>query len=106
MNERIRRTAALLEWDAEDFTDENLSRGTAELLDFFSSAHLADEDLRDVSEAFARMAYGLVSCVKPQAERTAALRKLLESKDCAVRGLVADKRAAGAPPAANRPGAL
>jgi hypothetical protein len=54
------------------------------LLRFFHYAHLP-EPLRAVSAQFARMARHVMDTLPSSAERTMALRKLLEAKDCAVR---------------------
>lgn len=50
----------------------------------FAYAHLPPH-LRDVSKPFADLAKHLVETIPSSAELTAALRKLLEAKDCAVR---------------------
>jgi hypothetical protein len=54
------------------------------MLQFFSYEHLR-EDLRDVSKPFAFLAQSIVDNLPVNPERTVALRKLLEAKDCAVR---------------------
>jgi hypothetical protein len=54
------------------------------MLQFFSYDHLP-EPLRDISSRFFMMAKVLVADLPRNPERTAALRKLLEAKDCAVR---------------------
>lgn len=54
------------------------------LLRFFDFAHLP-ADLRGVSEPFHALAVQLTDTLPASAERTVALRKLLESKDAAVR---------------------
>jgi hypothetical protein len=54
------------------------------LLQYFDYGHLPPH-LQAVSKEFSRLADHLVQHVAPGPERTAALRKLLESKDCAVR---------------------
>jgi hypothetical protein len=54
------------------------------LLQFFEYEHLRD-DLQPVSLRFHDLAHDLVNILPRNPERTAALRKLLESKDCAVR---------------------
>jgi hypothetical protein len=54
------------------------------LLQFFEFAHLKPE-LQVVSEFFHDLAHHLVNLLPRNAERTVALRKLLEAKDCAVR---------------------
>lgn len=61
---------------------------TAEpLLQFFAYQHLPAH-LQAVSQPFSAMADNLVRTLPRNPERTMALRKLLESKDCAVRALL------------------
>lgn len=55
-----------------------------DLMRYFSWEHLP-EKLQDVSRPFAELAALLVSSLPPGPETTVALRKLLESKDAAVR---------------------
>lgn len=57
------------------------------MLQFFAFGHLP-EDLRAVSGRFCDMAYSLVALLPRNPERTVALRKLLEAKDCAVRAVI------------------
>jgi len=57
---------------------------TEPILKFFRYAHLPPH-LADTSKEFAKLALHLESTVVRSAERTVALRKLLESKDAAVR---------------------
>jgi hypothetical protein len=54
------------------------------LLQFFSYEHLG-EDLQAVNRPFAQLAHHVVMTLPRNPERTVALRKLLEAKDCAVR---------------------
>jgi len=54
------------------------------LLQFFRWEHLP-EDLQVVSRAFEVIANDVIMCLPKNPERTVALRKLLEAKDCAVR---------------------
>lgn len=54
------------------------------ILKFFAYVHLP-MPLRAVSERFHDLAFVLAQSLPPSEERTAALRKLLESKDAAVR---------------------
>jgi hypothetical protein len=61
-------------------TDE----ASARLLKFFQYAHLP-ENLQVIAREFADLADWIVEHVPPGPERTVALRKLLEAKDCAVR---------------------
>ena len=58
------------------------------LLQFFSYAHLP-EHLQAVSKPFGDLAQNLFETLPKNPERTTALRKLLEAKDCAVRALIA-----------------
>ena len=59
------------------------------LLQFFVSEHLR-EDLRPVAEAFCELAREIAATLPRNPERTVALRKLLEAKDCAVRAALYD----------------
>ena len=65
------------------FTDNELVEGEP-MLQFFNFAHL-QPDLQSISGEFYDLACKLVSLLPRNSERTVALRKLLESKDCAVR---------------------
>lgn len=60
---------------------------TEPMMQFFSYAHLP-EHLRGVSKPFCDLAAQVVEALPRNPERTAALRKLLEAKDCAVRALI------------------
>lgn len=57
------------------------------LMQFFSYQHLP-EHLRVVSHEFLELAEVLCKTLPNNPEKTVALRKLLESKDCAVRALI------------------
>jgi len=57
------------------------------LLQFFSYNHLP-EHLKDVSRPFCALAEEIVDKLPKNPERTTALRKLLEAKDCAVRAMI------------------
>jgi hypothetical protein len=68
----------------------------AALLEFFEYGHLRHERLRQVSRPFCELAHEMVAPLGEPvgdgtglgldgAEATMALRKLIESKDCAVR---------------------
>lgn len=57
---------------------------TDPLLRWFAFAHLP-EKLKSVSAPFGALAQSIVDTLPSCAERTVALRKLLESKDAAVR---------------------
>lgn len=54
------------------------------LMQFFTFAHLP-EHLQETSKSFAVLAQHLIDTLPRNPERTVALRKLLEAKDCAVR---------------------
>lgn len=58
------------------------------ILQFFEYDHLPAH-LREVSEKFGKLAFDIVETVPRNAERTVALRKLLEAKDAAVRARIA-----------------
>lgn len=57
------------------------------LLQFFVYEHLP-EHLQAVSKPFCDLANHIVETLPSNPERTVALRKLLEAKDCAVRALL------------------
>ena len=57
------------------------------MLQHFRYEHLP-EHLRAVSAPFGRLALQIVENLPQNAERTVALRKLLEAKDCAVRAVL------------------
>ena len=54
------------------------------MLQFFSYTHLP-ERLAAISKPFCDMAHQIAKDLPRNPERSAALRKLLEAKDCAVR---------------------
>lgn len=58
------------------------------LLQFFAYSHLPTH-LQEVSRPFGELADKIFKDLFKNPERTTALRKLLEAKDCAVRALVA-----------------
>lgn len=58
------------------------------LLQFFAYEHLPAK-LQVVSAPFGNLANMIVETLPRNPERTVALRKLLEAKDCAVRAVVA-----------------
>ncbi|MBK3775918.1 hypothetical protein GAY31_17425 [Azospirillum brasilense] len=57
------------------------------MMQFFSYQHLP-EHLQAHSKPFHDLAQTIVDTLPPNAERTTALRKLLEAKDCAVRACI------------------
>lgn len=70
-----------------DATQPTEQRGE-HILQFFAYSHLP-QALADVSAPFGEMAHRIVATLPRNPERTVALRKLLESKDAAVRALIA-----------------
>lgn len=60
---------------------------TERMMQFFSYKHLP-EHLQDTSKPFCELANWILENVPQNPERTVALRKLLEAKDCAVRAMV------------------
>lgn len=67
---------------------ENLRGDVAVILRYFRFDHLPPH-LRAVSEPFARLAHEIAERpARDPAEALAALRKLLEAKDCAVRSIL------------------
>jgi hypothetical protein len=66
-------------WSTPDMTSEQ-----EPLLQFFTFDHLR-ADCQPISRAFHDLAYQLVNVLPRNPERTTAIRKLLEAKDCAVR---------------------
>lgn len=57
------------------------------LLQFFQYGHLP-LNMQEVSKPFHDLAHMIVEKTPKNPERTVALRKLLEAKDCAVRSLI------------------
>lgn len=57
------------------------------LLQFFKYDHLPDH-MQKASKPFGDLAKSIVLDIPKNPERTTALRKLLEAKDCAVRALI------------------
>lgn len=57
------------------------------LIQFFAYAHLP-EKLQAVSRPFGELAEKICADLPRNPERTVALRKLLESKDCAIRAML------------------
>jgi hypothetical protein len=57
------------------------------MLQFFRYEHLR-HDLQPISKVFSELAHDLVVTLPRNPERTVALRKLMEAKDCAVRALL------------------
>lgn len=59
------------------------------MMQFFAYDHLP-EPLQSTSKPFFILAEFIDSSIPRSAERTVALRKLLEAKDCAVRAMLLD----------------
>lgn len=64
-------------------------RDVEDVLRFFEFEHLRVGELRDTSQMFHALAYELADRLPEDPETTVALRKLLESKDAAVRASLA-----------------
>lgn len=60
---------------------------THSLIQFFAFEHLPDH-LKAISQPFGELAKKMDEILPDGAEKTVALRKLLESKDCAVRSVL------------------
>lgn len=60
---------------------------SVEILQFFDYGHLPP-NLQNISKEFFTLAYMIAGTIQDNAERSTALRKLLESKDCAVRAAI------------------
>ena len=58
-----------------------------DLLQFFAYEHLPGH-LQEVSKRFGDLARRMAEDLPDNSERTTALRKLLEAKDCAVRAVL------------------
>lgn len=74
----------------DDQTHDMTAIGAAtgeQLLQFFAFTHLPTH-LQAVSAPFGDLAVRVVKSLPRNPERTVALRKLLEAKDCAVRALL------------------
>lgn len=65
-------------------TDTTPDRGN-ETLRYFEYAHLPPGIMMDTSRSFHALAQRIVSTLPNSVERSAALRHLLEAKDCGVR---------------------
>ena len=74
--------AAAIHPSPDEFTEAELAADP--ILRFFHYKHLPPV-LREVSAPFCEQARGMIDKLPRNAERTVALRKLLEAKDCAVR---------------------
>lgn len=61
--------------------------GSNYLLQFFTYEHLP-QNLQAVSKPFAELAQAMDAELPCNPEKTAAFRKLLEAKDCAVRAVL------------------
>ncbi len=59
-----------------------------QLIKFFKYEHLKHEEMRLISEQIANLAKFLEEKLPESAEKTAGMRKLLESKDCFVRAVL------------------
>lgn len=67
------------------FSDEEIAKN--QILWFFHYKHLP-APMQELSKPFCEHAAKLTRSLKPSAELSACLRKLLEAKDCAVRAFL------------------
>lgn len=67
--------------------EQSNARNLEHIIQFFDFEHLPLH-LQDVSAPFKELAYRIVDTLPRNPERSTSLRKLLESKDAAVRALV------------------
>ncbi len=68
-------------------SESEIGRPVDRMEQFFVYAHLPPH-LQEISKPFGELATHIVTTLPSNAERTVALRKLLEAKDCAVRALI------------------
>jgi hypothetical protein len=68
-----------------EFTEEEIA--TDPILRYFHYRHLPDM-LKQASQPFCNLARHIIDTTPRNAERTVALRKLLEGKDAAVRAML------------------
>lgn len=59
-----------------------------DIMKYFTYEHLKDQELRDTSKIVCDAAKQLNMILPPGAEKSTALRKLLEAKDAAVRSML------------------
>ena len=90
-DKRIEGIEATLDSHACELTNNEVKiadldrrHGSQRILKFFEYKHLP-EKLQEISKEFHRLAWHLANTVPHGPELTVALRKLLESKDAAVR---------------------
>ena len=94
-------SAKLIHWPDTTPIVDNLLTGVREfgafteqwqgedMLRFFAYGHLPEGLMRETSRMFCHLAFMVVRTTPRSAERTVALRKLLEGKDAAVRAAMA-----------------
>ncbi len=75
------------EWERRYKQKQKRKAEMNRMLQFFSYEHLPAH-LQEVSKPFGDLARQIVDTLPANPERTVALRKLLEAKDCAVRALL------------------
>jgi len=73
-----------------DSSIEPVKESREPMLIFFGYTHLPAH-LQEFSKPFAEMAQWIVDVLPRNPERTVALRKLLEAKDCAVRAQLSSR---------------
>ena len=78
------RAVPVMKYHAIWHNGENVLMESDPIMQFFEYGHLRD-DLKAVSQPFGELAAHIAATLPRNPERTVALRKLLESKDAAVR---------------------
>jgi hypothetical protein len=86
--ERPRETIAIQALDVGSLSELPPPPPAEHIMQFFAYGHLPPQ-LQAVSEPFAALAAAIVGSLPRNPERSVALRKLLESKDAAVRAKIA-----------------
>lgn len=65
------------------------------MLQWFATAHIGPPEIKAIITSYAQLAHHFCDEIPPGPERTVALRKLVESKDCMVRAYIEGKQANG-----------
>lgn len=81
------KTYALGAYDESSILSIPTMETNEPILQFFAYGHLPPH-LREVSKMFSDLAFHVNETIPRNAERTVALRKLLEAKDAAVRAVL------------------
>lgn len=85
--ESIERLMILMGEGSVPLTSDKNQMREEKMSQFFRYDHLPPE-LQDISRPFCQLSEIIIQVLPSNPERTVALRKLLEAKDCAVRALI------------------